>query len=269
MNDAAGTMDPCPILLINLPGSTGRLADAQRQFADAGLHFERIDAVDGRRMAPAEIAAHCPDNSDSFYSPLTPGEVGCYLSHLAALRAIVARGLPAAVVFEDDFRLLPGFVPCLRELLALGDGLPDLVKMYGARSRGEVVRRLGCGAALVRSSSPPICSTCTLWTQRGARRMLAASASLRRPVDVQLKHWWEEDLDIHWLAPPTVTDSPEHTPASTIGSRKVVSALGRVRKMRYRWGYAVERECRYAMRHGLAGWARSLMPLPRNARRTP
>lgn len=269
MNHDEVAGNPCPILLINLPGSTARLADAQRQFAAAGLGFERIDAVDGRRMAQEEVDALCPDNSDSFYSPLTRGEVGCYLSHLEALRTMVRRGMPAAVVFEDDFRLLPGFVPCLRELLALGDGLPDLVKMYGARRRGQVMRRLGCGAALVRSSSPPICSTCTLWTQRGARKMLAASSSLRRPVDVQLKHWWEEDLDILWLAPPAVEESPEHTPASTIGSRKVVSALGRFRKMRYRWGYAVERECRYAMRHGLAGWARSLMPLPRNARRTP
>lgn len=269
MTSAAGIAETCPILLINLSASTGRLDDARRQFADAGLRFERIEAVDGRRMGEAEIAALCPDNSDSFYSALTPGEVGCYLSHLAALRTMVSRGLPTAVVFEDDFRLLPGFVPCLRELLALGDGLPDLVKLYGARRRGEVVRRLGCGAALVRSSSPPICSTSTLWTLRGARKMLAASASLRRPVDVQLKHWWEEDLDILWISPPSVEESPEHTPASTIGSRRVASALGRMRKMRYRWGYAVERECRYAARHGLAGWARSLMPLPRSARRTP
>ena len=269
MNDAAGTMDPCPILLINLPGSTGRLADAERQFADAGLHFERIDAVDGRRMAPAEIAAHCPDNSDSFYSPLTPGEVGCYLSHLAALRAIVTRGLPAAVVFEDDFRLLPGFVPCLRELLALGDGLPDLVKMYGARSRGEMVRRLGCGAALVRSSSPPICSTCTLWTLKGARKFLDGGDRMVRPVDVQLKHWWEQDLEILWASPPLVIDSPVHTPASTIGSRRVTGIRGHAQQASYRWGYALQREARYLASHGLASWARSFTRIPSAGRRMP
>ena len=267
----SGTARPmqCPIFLINLPSSRDRLADAERQFAAAGLSFERIDAVDGRKIPAQELAAMCPDNSRDFYSPLTPGEVGCYLSHLKALRTMLDRGLERCVVFEDDFVLEPAFAQCLSELLALGDGLPDMVKMYGARKRGQAVGRLGCGASLVRSSSPPICSTCTLWTNRGARKLLSASASMRRPVDVQLKHWWEEDLDILWVAPPPVKDSPVHMAASTIGSRKVHSAAGRVRKLRYRWGYAIEREFRYAGRHGFAGWLRSFTPLPRNARRSP
>lgn len=261
--------EQCPIFLINLQSSRDRLANAERQLSAAGLAFERIDAVDGRRMPSEELSALCPDNSRHFYSPLTPGEVGCYLSHLKALRLMLDRGMERCVVFEDDFMLEPGFARCLSELLALGEGLPDMVKMYGARKRGQVVGRLPCGAVLVRSSSPPICSTCTLWTSRGARKLLAASAPMHRPIDVQLKHWWEEELDILWVAPPPVTDSPVLMAASTIGSRKVTSAAGRVRKMRYRWGYALEREFRCISRHGLGGWLRSFTPVPRSARRTP
>lgn len=260
---------PCPIFLINLPGSTARLEDAARQFAGAGLDFERIDAVDGRRLPKDELEALAPDNRGAFYHRLTPGEIGCYLSHLRAIRMIADRGLQAAVVFEDDFLLQPGFTPCLRELLALGDRLPDLVKLYGARGRGEPRRTLPCGVRLVRSTSPPICSTSTLWTLRGARKFLQGGDRMLRPVDVQLKHWWEQDLDILWASPPVVVDSPVHTPASTIGSRRITGIRGHAKQLSYRWSYAIEREARYAARHGLGAWARSFTRLPRAARRTP
>ena len=90
-----------------------------------------------------------------------------------------------------------------------------------------------------------------------------------RPVDVQLKHWWEQRLDIAWASPPVVSDSPVHTPASTIGSRRVFGIRGHARQLGYRWSYAIEREVRYAVRHGLAGWARSFTRVPRPVRRTP
>ena len=249
---------PCPVFLINLPKSTARLADAERQFAAAGLAFERIEAVDGRTLAPEELERLAPDNRTDFYHRLTPGEIGCYLSHLRAIRAIVERGLPAAAVFEDDFQLRPGFADCLRELVSMGDRLPDVVKLYGARRRGEVRHELACGARLVRSASPPICCTSALWTLAGARRFLQGGDRMRRPVDVQLKHWWEQDLEILWTCPPVVVDSPVHMPVSTIGSRRVSGLAARARQWSYRWTYAAERELRYAGRHGLAGWLRSM-----------
>jgi|LauGreDrversion4_2_1035121.scaffolds.fasta_scaffold01724_10 glycosyl transferase family 25 len=260
---------PCPIFLINLPGSHARLQDAERQFRGAWLEFERIEAVDGRKLPPDELARLAPDNRGAFYHRLTPGEIGCYLSHLRAVRTIVDRALPAAVVFEDDFLLQPGFTACVRELLALGDRLPDLVKLYGARRRGEPRHTLPCGVRLMRSSSPPICSTCTLWTLKGARKFLDGGDRMVRPVDVQLKHWWEQDLDILWASPPLVVDSPVHTPASTIGSRRVTGIRGHAQQASYRWGYALQREARYLAGHGLAAWARSFTRVPRDGRRMP
>ncbi|MBM4099817.1 MAG: glycosyltransferase family 25 protein, partial [Planctomycetes bacterium] len=84
---------PCPIFLINLPGSHARLQDAERQFRGAWLEFERIEAVDGRKLPPDELARLAPDNRGAFYHRLTPGEIGCYLSHLRAVRTIVDRSL--------------------------------------------------------------------------------------------------------------------------------------------------------------------------------
>lgn len=260
---------PCPILVINLDSSTDRLASVTRQLHDAGFTFERLPAVDGRLLPEAEVARLCPDNSGHFYSPLTRGEVGCSLSHLRALRTMLERRIDRFVVFEDDFELQPGFARCLRELLALGDRLPDAVKLYGRRSRGEVVTALPGGDLVVRSSSPPICSTCTLWTDRGARKLLAASTSILRPIDVQVKHWWEMDLDVAWVSPPPVADCDEYMQRSTIGERKVRGAEERLSQVRYRWGYAVARQWNCLRRGGLAGLLRSLRRVPTPARRTP
>jgi len=260
---------PCTIFVINLDRSVARLENATRQLHGAGLEFERIPAIDGRMLPEAELSRLCPDNSRHFFAPLTPGEVGCWLSHARALRTMVDRGLPHCVVFEDDFELRPGFARCLRELLALGDRLPDAVKMFGARGRGEVLAALPGGELIVRSNSPPICSTCTLWTERGAQKLLRASTQLRRPIDVDIKHWWELDLDVAWVSPPVVVDSQEHMRSSTIGDRRVTGAGGRVAQLRYRWTYAIERHWRCMRGRGFAGWLRSLRRVSPAARRMP
>lgn len=260
---------PCPIFVINLDRSTARLENATRQLHGAGLEFERIAAIDGRALPEAERSRMCPDNSRHFFAPLTPGEVGCWLSHARALRTMIDRGLPHCVVFEDDFELRPGFARCLGELLSLGDRMPDAVKLFGARSHGEVLAALPSGELVVRSNSPPICSTCTLWTERGARKLLAASTHLRRPIDVDVKHWWELGLDVAWVSPPVVVNSLVHMRASTIGERRVTDAGGRLAQLRYRWGYAAERHWHCIRVGGLARWLRSLRRVPRPARRTP
>ena len=260
---------PCPIFVINLDRSVARLENVTRQLHGAGLEFERIPAIDGRMLPEAELSRMCPDNSRHFFAPLTPGEVGCWLSHARALRTMVDRGLPHCVVFEDDFELRPGFARCLGELLALGDRLPDAVKMFGTRSHGEVLAALPGGERVVRSNSPPICTTCTLWTDRGARKLLAASSRIMRPIDVQLKHWWEMDLDVAWASPPPVVDCVECMQHSTIGDRRVRGMGQRLSQIRYRWGYAAARQWHCLRIGGPTRWLRSLTRVPQPAHRTP
>lgn len=252
----------CPVFVINLDSSGSRLENAMRHLRAAGLEAERVPAIDGRLLTDLEIARLCPDNDRHFYAPLSRGEVGCYLSHLKAMRAMLDRGLERCVIFEDDFELLPHFGPCLRELLALGPALPDAVKLYGTRPRGEVIATLAGGERMVRSSSPPICSTCTLWTQRGVRKLLAASERLTRPIDVQVKHWWEMGLEVAWISPPPVVDCRALMQDSTIGDRRVRGLPRRLAQLRYRWGYALARQQQCLHATGAAGWIRSFRRVP-------
>jgi glycosyl transferase family 25 len=248
--------NPCPVLLINLAGSTDRLVTARAELSRAGLAFERLEAVDGRLRAPEEIARLAPWDRTAFFKALSPGEVGCYLSHLAAAERIVKEGWPRALVMEDDFRLTPAFAPTLRALMALPE-VPHLIKLEGELTGGEVVTELPSGNRLVRHRRPPVRTVALFWSQEGARRFLAVAYPLRRPVDVQLKHWWEGDLNILAVSPPPVVQDEKHATASTIGARRPRGFLGRLRQWRYRLGYAFASQWHLLLRRGLRGWLRA------------
>lgn len=82
---------------INLARRADRLAQARGQFARVGLDdvsfFPAFDAA-RLNLAHAERAA---------------GEIGCYLSHLALLKAARARGLRSLALVEDDVVFHDGF----------------------------------------------------------------------------------------------------------------------------------------------------------------
>lgn len=90
--------------LINLDRGSDRLAVSAKLFADAGLAFERVPAVDGKALSRARRSEVCPPVR--FYLAnahrALPGEIGCVLSHLAAWRTAFAGYVPAAAFFEDD-----------------------------------------------------------------------------------------------------------------------------------------------------------------------
>jgi len=93
--------------LINLERSQDRLAYMASQFNRMGLEFERVEAVNGRVMPEQELASF-NTFSKIWPDPLSPAEIGCFLSHRKCLE-IIATGIDAyAVIFEDDIKLSSG-----------------------------------------------------------------------------------------------------------------------------------------------------------------
>ena len=103
----------------------------RRRFASAGLTVRRFDAIDGHGLAPDAIPlnlVHLQYDStnnaslDPLVVPgmpcrLTPGELGCALSHIALWDQILSSRLKYAVVMEDDIDLFPAFSKKLGELV--------------------------------------------------------------------------------------------------------------------------------------------------------
>lgn len=104
------------IFVISLPDAADRRAFISKQLENLGLEYEFIDAIWGKH--------HYSDRS--YYDKekalrielrnMTPGEVGCALSHLKAYELIASRGLAHALVMEDDAVVSPDLPEVLKRL---------------------------------------------------------------------------------------------------------------------------------------------------------
>ncbi len=90
------------IFCINLASSTDRLAQFSQQAGQAGIHFERFEAVAGAPDGLSIVNAQCKKGS-----LLLPGEVGCLLSHRAIIAKARSEGWPSVFIFEDDVMIRP------------------------------------------------------------------------------------------------------------------------------------------------------------------
>lgn len=107
------------VYLINLDRRGDRLQAIQKTFDRIGLSFIRIAAVDGMLMSQ--------DERDWVYS-LTPGEIGCYLSHKKCIELIAASQNEYGVVLEDDVQFSDGVERYLTDMNWIPKGA-DIVKL--------------------------------------------------------------------------------------------------------------------------------------------
>lgn len=188
------------IVVINLDRDTERMAHMREQLVRFGLSHERFSALRGDFL-PTDMARYFP-----FGTRLSPGEIGCYASHLSVMRSI-ARGEMAspALVLEDDV----GLPADLSDVLdALAHALPaqwDIVRLsYQTKSVSRPVAWLSENRRLVRYSKVPTTTGAYLISISGARKFLDERPR-HRPIDHDLRRIWEWDLDTYGVDPPPVT----------------------------------------------------------------
>jgi glycosyl transferase, family 25 len=189
--------------VINLDRDTERLAHMNEQETRAGLRFERVPGVLGADV-PAHMRPKFLRTDGSIASDLTPGEVGCYASHLRVYEIILARGIPFALVLEDDV-VLGG--DTIDTVMAAMSGLPrgwDLVKLCNEPKKAVYsVTRLGGSRHVVRFVRQPLLAGAYLISANGARKMLMAGLRFQ-PIDVDLASPWVFGMDVYGVCPPPI-----------------------------------------------------------------
>ena len=215
------------ILLINLERDNCRLAHMRGQCARLGLTFERFAAVRG---------ADLPDNLKPYFDgadTLSPGEIGCYASHLAAFEHAAAHDGPT-LVLEDDVDLPDDFRALLDEIMHAAPAGWDMVRLTSTPKRAFMdVAALAGGRRLVRNSNVPGATGAYLVSPAGARKFLRAAPRFL-PVDQDLKPVWAWGLNIFGVAPTPVRadifeDSSIDAMAPAQGARKNEARLTRLR----------------------------------------
>src|SRR5262249_26625665 len=119
-----------PIYVINLDRDIARLQFLQTLFLQHGLSFERVEAVDGRRLSELRGPEIVPVRPHSrFPRGLMMKDQGLTMSHRKAALRLLASGMPLGCIMEDDVDFSPSF----RRLLSLLVAAPpaDIVKLEG------------------------------------------------------------------------------------------------------------------------------------------
>jgi glycosyl transferase, family 25 len=111
--------------VINLADNPVRLNHIIKTFGDAGISFTRFDAVDRIRAVDHPLAKLLPPMK---VRPLSPGELGCLLSHYEIWKIVERARDDFAAVFEDDAVIDPRLRTVLSER-SLFPGDADLIKL--------------------------------------------------------------------------------------------------------------------------------------------
>lgn len=181
------------VFVINLAEAVDRLSYMSEQLNGA---FERIEAVRGTTV-PERIAGNFSGSP-----PLLPGEIGCYASHLLTAEAILARGLPCAVVLEDDVELAADFRHIVDSAIAQMPGEWDILSLSGAKQRPHHrIASLPGESYLVRYLHFPKTTAAYVISASGCQKLLK-TRQRKRPVDVDIRYGWEMGLDGYGVFPP-------------------------------------------------------------------
>jgi glycosyl transferase, family 25 len=196
-----------PVFLINLDRDQDRLRYMQYQLAVAGLRFTRVPAVLGAEV-PEDLQPYFWDTGTGRISPLKPGEIGCYASHLVILQEVASGTLgPAVLVLEDDLQFAPDFAQALASLLSNLPKTWDIIRLSNPPKRAYVpVLDLGLGRELVRYSKIPNNTGAYLISPSGAKRFLQPSLRLRA-IDEEMRRPWSTGLDTYGVVPPFIVSN--------------------------------------------------------------
>jgi glycosyl transferase, family 25 len=186
------------IFYINREADEARRAAIERRLKEARLDGERMSAVEGL-LVPTQLRPYF-FTDEVLHSRLTPGEVGCYASHLTAMQAVVDRDLDRALVLEDDAVLPHNADTVLNAILASLPADWDLVHLCGEPCRAtKQIKRLGDDLALVRYSRVPAAATGYLISRAGARKFLR-QCKRYWPIDTDFRQPWKYGLEIYGLS---------------------------------------------------------------------
>jgi len=108
--------------LINLDRDTGRRARMETQLTSLGLPFTRFAAINGKDHV-AELAkrADAAAYARNMGSPILPGKMGCYASHIAVWEEFLASDRDVALILEDDVVFHDDFMRSLDLALEASD----------------------------------------------------------------------------------------------------------------------------------------------------
>jgi len=217
---------PITIFVINMKTSLARRETMIVKAKMIGIEIEFIEAIVGKDLSIDNLKA-CYDSSKRkkyFGRDLMPQEIGCLLSHKKVYEEIVARGLDAAIILEDDVVFESDFVEAIRGCLEA----PVEWDMIRFLSRKKIFKKnyrtiykpSQSRYELVRIMATPGGAYGYMLSQNGARTLLQHMKKIWLPIDAIHGRVWKTKINCLALYPSPLF--PDLEEISTIGDTRFI-----------------------------------------------
>lgn len=189
------------IWLINLDRDKDRLAAMESQLDAMGLPYTRFAAIYGKdHVEELSKRADARAYARNMGSPILPGKMGCYASHIAVWEAFLASDHKVALILEDDVVFHDDFLESL-DLALAGAAHWDTVRFNCIRAKMPVSQgRLG-RYSLNAYIGPFTGNATNLLKTDVARRILPNLWPQTRAFDHELNRFFRHDFRQFGLEP--------------------------------------------------------------------
>jgi glycosyl transferase, family 25 len=207
-------------LVISLANAEDRRRELVPRMEAAGLDYRFIDAVLGKALSAHEVRRAAPNLFMPRYArDLTPGEIGCSLSHKLALETFLRSGEETALILEDDAAVPPNIRAVISEI---AHGLPSdwgLLKLGGTGSvRGRFHSKTSCGS-VINTATATLDSHAYVVSRIGAERLLRRLLPIVFPYDVFLRDVHTHGATTFELVPSFIS-TPDAKGSQIAGERQ-------------------------------------------------
>ena len=189
------------IWLINLDRDTARLEKMDRQLRALGLEYTRFPAIYGKDHIDTLIQRADPEAyARNMGSPILPGKMGCYASHIAVWEAFLASGHDIALILEDDVVFHDDFLSALKLALAAKDHW-DTLRFNCVRAKIPVAQGKVGPYTLNAYVGPFTGNAAYLLKRETAERLLPNLWPQTRAFDHELNRFFRHDFRQFGLEP--------------------------------------------------------------------
>lgn len=226
-------MQSIQVFVISLERSTERRERVQREFKNFSLEWDFLNAVDGFALQALPQSYDQSKVKRLQGYELTPGEIGCYLSHMKAWEECVQQN-KTTLILEDDF-VIDGDLNHVFESLIQMDGKWSLVRLAALYDVEHRVIDRSQGIELLQNKGDPVGAAAYVIKPSAAAQLLKCSSAIYEPVDHYLEHYTKHGVGVLAVKPYPISIVGKDSTITDRPSRLPVRGFQKKKRSIYRW----------------------------------
>ena len=216
-----------PIWVVNLKKSIDRRKYITKHLDELGLDFQLIEAVNGHNLTGKKLSAlyNAQDALRRIRREMSPGEIGCSLSHLKIYQKMIDEDVEEVIVLEDDAEINRDFLEILQRKIDFPPDRELLLLFHGGKYNTSFRKRrtIFKQYQIVKFVAPPYGTLGYLIKQSAARKLLTAGYPIQVPADQLTGGWIKTGVNLYGIYPSCIKHLNEfNRDVTTIPGRKLM-----------------------------------------------